>query len=355
MPLFAGRLLLADAAVAGYLEVEGGRVIDWGEGPAPARPDATGWIVPSPVNAHTHVADAFLRDLPDKPRSVPELVGPGGWKQRHLAQGAAADIKAGIEQYTQEMAAIGTTRFLDFREGGLGGVRFLRSIAADLTVEPFILGRPATNTFDDAEAKALVAEADGIGLSALRDFKDPGDAEAWAEVCHRLHKPFALHVSEAKREDIDAVVALAPTFLVHATQATKADLQAIADADIPVVVCPRSNAYYGHKTPLDRMVDAGVTVAIGTDNGMLHDGNLLAELGLLRAWFPRVPVEALIRMATWNSRKLVGLPSALPPKRGKALDVVVFPEDPFPAPRPTRPSLAPIPAPPATPLEGDDA
>ena len=352
MPLFAGRLLLADAAVDGYLEVEGGRVVKWGEGPAPARPDATGWIVPSPVNAHTHVADAFLRDRPDKPRTVPELVGPGGWKLRNLAQGAAVDIKVGIERYTQEMAGIGTTRFLDFREGGLAGVQFLRSIARDLPVEPFILGRPTTNTFDEAEAKALVAQADGIGLSALRDFKDASDVEAWAEVCHRARKPFALHVSEAKREDIDAVVALAPTFLVHATQASKADLQAVADADIPVVVCPRSNAYYGSKTPLDRMVDAGVTVAIGTDNGMLHDGNLLADLGLLRSWFPRMSIERLLRQATWNGRRLIGLPPSLPPKKGQALDVVVLPEDPLTVPR-TRPSLAPAPAPPRTSREDD--
>lgn len=356
MPLFAGKLLLADAAVEGYLEAEGGKVVDWGEGAPPRKPDATGWIVPAPVNAHTHVADAFLRDRADKPTTVAELVGPGGWKQRNLATARPEQVREGVERYVGEMAGLGVSRFIDFREGGLAGVRLLRSFAGDLPAQPVILGRPAANgTFDDAEAKALLAEADGIGLSALRDFQDPADAEAWAEACHRARKPFALHVSEAKREDMQAVLALEPTFLVHGTQATKADLEAVADADVPLVVCPRSNAYYGHKTPLDRMLAAGVTLAVGTDNGMKNDGNLLEELALLKAWYPQVQLDTLLRKATWNGRALAGLGPALPPRTGKPLDVVVLPLKPLPAGPPTRPALAPIPAPPAKPTDGEAA
>lgn len=339
VPLFAGKLLLADAALDGWLEAEGAQVVGWGEGPPPRKPDAQGWIVPAPVNAHTHVADSFLRDRPGKPVTVAELVGPGGWKQRHLATGSPADIAAGIERYVGEMAAIGTARFLDFREGGLAGVRVLRGMAKDLPVQPVILGRPTTNTFNDAEAAGLLREADGIGLSAMRDFAKAADVEAWAEACHDAGKPFALHVSEAKREDIDAVLALEPSFLVHATQATPDDLRSIADADVPVIVCPRSNAYYGIKVPLDRMLSAGVAVAVGTDNGMLHDGDLLAELALLSAEWPKVPLKDLLRMVTWTPRAIAGPPSALPPKKGQPLDVVVLPERPLPAAATTKPSL----------------
>lgn len=340
MPLFAGRLLLADGAVDGWLEVEGARVLDWGEGKPQGRPDATGWIVPSPVNAHTHVADACLRDVPGKPGTVAELVGPGGWKHRHLAAARPADLVAGVQRYAGEMAAVGASRFIDFREGGLAGVRLLRTLAGDLPVQPVIFGRPLRNTFDDAEAKALLAEADGIGLSALRDFEDASDAEAWADACRRARKPLALHASEAKREDIDAILALQPRFLVHGSQATKADLEAIADAGVTLVVCPRSNAHYGMKTPLDRMLAAGVQVAVGTDNGMLQDGDLLAELALLQAWHPKVSLEELLRMATWNGRALAGLPAALPPKRGQPLDVVILPARPLPEPPSTKPGMS---------------
>lgn len=340
MPLFAGRLLLADGAVDGWLEAEGARVLDWGEGTPPGRPDASGWIVPSPVNAHTHVADTCLRDVPGKPPTVAELVGPGGWKQRHLAAARTEEMAAGVHRYTEEMAAVGTSRFIDFREGGLAGVRFLRSLSDDLPLRPVILGRPLRNTFDDAEAKALLAEADGIGLSALRDFEEASDVEAWADACRRARKPLALHASEAKREDIGAILALQPRFLVHCSQATKADLEAVADAGVTVVVCPRSNAHYGMKTPLDRMLAAGVDVAVGTDNGMLQDGNLLADVALLQAWHPKVGLEDLLRMATWNGRALAGMPAALPPRRGQALDVVVLPERPLPEPPSTRPGMS---------------
>lgn len=341
MPLFAGRLLLADEAVDGWLEADGGRVVAWGQGAPERRADATGWIVPAPVNAHTHVADACLRDLPGKPATVAELVGPGGWKHRNLAAATPEQVRAGVERYVGEMAAVGASRFLDFREGGLAGVRLLRSFAADLPVTPLILGRPATPTFEEDEARALLAEANGIGLSAMRDFPRSDDVEAWAEACRKARKPFALHASEAKREDVEAILALEPTFLVHCTQATKADLEAVADAGVPIVACPRSNARYGMKSPLDRMLEAGVTVAVGTDNGMMHDGDLLAELALLHAWFPKVSVETLVRMATWNARGLAGLPAALPPKKGAGLDVVVLPERPFPGVAGLRPTLAP--------------
>src|ERR1041385_7548964 len=86
------------------------------------------------------------------------------------------------------------------------------------------------------------------------------------------------------------------SFLVHATQCTGGDLRAIADAGVPVVVCPRSNAHYGMKSPLDRMLAAGIHPAVGTDNGMLQDGDLLAELSLLASWFPQVPLETLLGM-----------------------------------------------------------
>lgn len=327
VPLVAGQLLLSDEVRDGWIEVAAGRVVDSGEGQPPRKPDATGWVLPAPVNAHTHVADACLRSKPGKPSTVAELVGPGGWKQRELAAAAHDDLRQGVIAYVDEMAAIGTTRFLDFRETGLAGATFLRSLTPDLAVEPFILGRPTGYTYNEAEAIGLLRDVDGIGLSALRDFPHRADVEAWAEAAHGAGKPFALHASEAKREDLEQVLALEPSFLVHCTQATTAELSAVADAGVPVVVCPRSNAHYGMKTPLDRMLDAGVTVCVGTDNGMLHDGNLFAELAQLHDWFPHVDVPDLLRLAT-NGRALVDLPP-LPLRRGASIDAIVAPQQPW--------------------------
>ena len=349
VPTFSGRLLLEDDVLEGTLTVEGGRIVEWLEGETERHPTATGWILPSPVNAHTHVADTFARDRPGKPATVAELVGPGGWKSKQLATASAAEIEAGIQRYVGEMAAVGTARFVDFREGGLEGVRILRRLADDLPVQPIIMGRPRTNGFDPDEAAALLSAADGIGLSARRDFADPGDVESWAEACHAARKPFALHASEAAEEDLEAIAALEPAFLVHCTRATRDALLAVADAGIPVVVCPRSNAHYGLKTPLDRMRAAGVTVAVGTDNGMLNTGDLLAELAQLKSWFPAVPTADLLRMLSHGARKVAGMPTPAVPHAGDAADLVVLPFEPFRADHSHKPGFVvpPAPSPPA--------
>ncbi|MEA3204397.1 MAG: hypothetical protein QOI63_2079, partial [Thermoplasmata archaeon] len=218
----------------------------------------------------------------------------------------------------------------DFREGGVPGAKLLHDLAPDLPARPVVLGRPARNDFRQEEADALLAVADGIGLSARRDFEDAGDVEAWAEAAHRRRKTVALHASEARREELEPILALEPDFLVHCTQATRADLGRLADEDIPVAVCPRSNAHFGLKTPIRALREAGVAVAVGTDNGMLQDGNLLAELALLRQWDPALEVEELLRMATWNGRALARLPPAWPPRKDAPLDLVVLPEPPLP-------------------------
>jgi cytosine/adenosine deaminase-related metal-dependent hydrolase len=340
VPLFAGRILQREEAVEGWLELGAdGRPVSWGEGPPPERADATGWIVPAPVNAHTHVADTFLRDRPGKPRSVAELVGPGGWKQQHLRAATAQDAVPGVLRYTQEMAAVGTAAFLDFREGGVAGAQRLVDLAPDLPVRPIVLGRPQRHDIEADEAEDLLRVADGVGLSGWSDFPRAADVAAWADAAHDAGKTFAIHASEARREPISDILATEPDLLVHMVQATAKDLEAVTDDGVPIVACPRSNAWFGMKTPIQRMLDAGATVAVGTDNGMLQDGNLLAELALLRAWAPKIPMEDLLRMATWNGRALARLPPAWPPRKGAALDLVVLPEDPLPRAPDLRPGF----------------
>jgi cytosine/adenosine deaminase-related metal-dependent hydrolase len=332
VPVLAGRILLESEAPEGWVAAENGVVVATGTGAPPEPATSTGWIVPAPANAHTHMADAFLRDVPGKPAGLAELVGPGGWKQQRLAAAKEEEMRAGVERYAAEMAAVGVARILDFREGGLDGVRMMRRWAPKLRIPVTVFGRPKTPGFDLYEAEDILKEADGIGLSALRDFARPRHAREWADLCHEKRKPLALHASEAAREDAEEILTLEPAFLVHCTQASPRDLAAIAGDGVPVVVCPRSNAHYGMKTPLPQLLDAGLRVAVGTDNGMLNDGNVLAELAQLQAWHPQVPVDVLLRLATWNARALAGLRTR-PPRKGEPADWIVLPEKPWaPAP-----------------------
>lgn len=335
MQCFAGRILSAKGSEAAWVRLEGGRVVDHGSDEPPERPTATGWIVPSPVDAHTHVADAYLHDVPGKPRTVRELFGPGGWKHQHL-QDAPLEVQSrATEAHITGMAAAGVAGFIDFRERGLDGVQWLRGL--DLAVPPTILGRPARGGGDEREIESVVAAADGVGLSGLRDMKRR-DLEAWADAAHDARKPFAIHVSEDVRDDIDAALCLDPAFVVHMTQGKPRDFEELADARVPIVVCPRSNAHFGMRPDVPAMLEAGCTVAVGTDNAMLQSPDLWDECRLLWDWFPELGDETILRLAV-AGRGLLGLPPVWPPQRGQPLDAIVLPRDVL-RPQRTKPGFA---------------
>jgi cytosine/adenosine deaminase-related metal-dependent hydrolase len=323
-------MLLHDDVVDVWVELADGKVVDWGEGKEDA--DLEGWIIPPFVNAHTHVADSFLLDE-RKPATVAELVGPGGWKHQQLAKASSDDIEDGIFARTDEMGKVGTAHFIDFREGGIEGVKMLRQMASELRCEPVIFGREEAGETDWDQ---LAQEADGIGMSGLRDHTQTTLDESRA-AAGRARKPFAIHASEDKRDDIDAIIALEPAFVVHMCQGTPSDFKALAEADIPIAICPRSNRYFGLPTPAREMLDAGVTVAIGTDNGMLADGDIRKELAILHT--AGIKEESLLRMATHSGRFMLDLPATLPPRKGALLEAILLPYPAIPTGPSNRPRL----------------
>ncbi len=331
VPIVAGRILLSRGTQDGWIETQRGRIVRSGRGEPPEAPDATGWIVPSLVDAHTHVGDAFLRDKPGKPRTVKELVGPGGWKHTHLANADVDEQTAATTQHLDAMAARGVAACIDFREGGPAGARWLRGIESD--VEAIVHGRPASLPFDEDHAEELFATVDGIGFSGLRDIRFK-DLEDWADAARDERKAIGIHVSEDARDDIDAAIALEPDYVVHMTQGKTSDFDALADARIPIVVCPRSNAFFGMRPPVQAMLDSGCTLALGTDNAMLHEPDLVAEASALE-----LDDETRLRMMSHHGRRLAGLPEASL-ERGAVADWIVLPHRPF-TPSRRKPGLEP--------------
>ncbi len=325
MPIFAGQIVRRRDVIEGWIDVEAGKVRRWGKGD---HDDAVahGWIVPGLVNAHTHVADSFLRDEPGKPRSVKELVGPHGWKHQFLATADPVKQRAAVVAHAAQMAATGTSAFVDFREGGLPGAQWLRGL--ELDAEAIIHGRPAKPAYIEADAGPLLAGMDGLGLSGLRDMPRKV-LEGWAEACRDAGKPFAFHASEDKRDDIDEIVSLAPSYVVHMTQGRAADFEELAEARIPIVACPRSNAWFGMTAPVAQMLEAGCTVALGTDNGMLQDGDLSREAAQVRQTTPGIGDVDLMRIMSYHGRDIAGLADPLL-ESGAVADWVVLPGIPQP-------------------------
>ena len=231
----------------------------------------SGVFLPTLVNAHTHCADAGAR--PEPGMTLEQLVAPpDGLKHRYLRETPRDMIVSDIRRYAEESSRNGISTFLDFREGGADGCGMLREASPD----GFVMGRPVSPEYDEEEMTRITSVADGIALSSISDM-DRRYVDMCAEAAHRAGKPFAIHVSERVREDIEFVLSLEPAFVVHMVQATPSDLRMCADRGVPVVVCPRSNAFFGMVSPLSRMLDAGVTLALGTDNAMLCSPDLRPE------------------------------------------------------------------------------
>jgi cytosine/adenosine deaminase-related metal-dependent hydrolase len=329
--LVEGALIDAEGARRGYARFRGGRLVEVGAtGTASTRGrdrKVHGIVLPRPVNAHTHLGDAaFLREPPPGP--VSRIVAPPhGIKFRVLSETSPEVKVAAMRGALARMAAEGVGAVVDFREEGFEGVRLLRAAASGLSVQTFILGRPLARPLDSSEVDRLLAVADGIGISSAREEGLP-TRRAIRRACDRREKRYALHASEVVREPVDDYLRPRPDLLIHMFRATTADLEAVAAEKVPVAVCPRSNALFGHVPDLVRLDRAGLEFFLGTDNAMFAAPSLFRELEFAytsqrlrhRAIAPGRLVEAaFLRPWTW-----LGQPERARLEPGKGADPLVL-------------------------------
>lgn len=86
----------------------------------------------------------------------------------------------------------------------------------------------------------------------------------------------------------------------HVNYASESDLELLAKREITAVYCPRSHAFF-HHTPhkMDRMMELGIRVALGTDSLASNDSlGMLEEVKLVRHRFPNVSAEAIFDAGT---------------------------------------------------------
>lgn len=285
---------------------------------------ARGLTVPGLWNAHTHLGDAVVTQ--ELRGTLEELVAPpNGLKHRVLARAKDEAVVAAMRRAMATMLRTGTTGFADFREGGVKGLRLLYAAQTGLPLPGVVLGRPARLAYDAREVAALLRASDGIAVSSYIDWP-PGDLEKVAADVRRARKLFAIHCSERIREDIDKVLDLSPAFLVHMVQATDADLERTADAGVPVVVCPRSNAFFGLTPDLPRMLRAGLELRLGTDNAMINVPSVLREMDFayrVARMRGEVPAREIVEMAL-RGRRLHDPKAACAIRVGEPADLVVL-------------------------------
>ena len=267
--------------------------------------DHRGIIVPTFSNCHMHIGDSAIPKPP--PGTVEEIVGPpDGYKHRMLRQLSDDDINRGMSSCMDGMMKGGIGRFIDFREGGLTGVRQLNNSLEGKALDCDIYSRPSRNVFDENELDGLLELSTGIGISAISDW-DRDELILVARHLADAGKPLGLHASERVREDIGVILDLEPKFLVHMIEATDEDLEACFQEKIPVVICPRANSFFGLQPPVDQILDAGLDICLGTDNVMLAEPDMFEEMRALRNLVSpdALTDEGLLGIVFDNSRKVL--------------------------------------------------
>jgi len=310
----------------GYAVIEGGKIKEIGEGKIEA--DVTGIVIPSFVNAHTHIGDSVAKEPDFMPLEM--LVGPGGFKHRILAETPYETLVSAMKDTIVDMFSTGTQMFADFREGGALGASALKDALrlsdGNEQLHAKIFGRPADGNGTE-DINALFESVDGIGMSSIADYPME-DVKSLAAEAKRRKKMFALHAGEKNADDINGAIDLEPDFIVHLLNASQQDFRTMQDKNVAAVVCVRSNLVTGLELPpLQQMLDAGLIVGVGTDNVMLNSPDMFSEMEIISKIF-RLDEREVLKMCTLNSAQVLKEAESIGTiEEGKKANLVVIRTD----------------------------
>jgi aminodeoxyfutalosine deaminase len=366
----AARVLWADGIVTGdgpdvrdgaVVVGDAGEIVDVGRAsevmPRHAGADVVrvrGVIVPGLVNAHTHVELSALRG------QVPGGAGFVPWVERLIGarvEASPEEDHAAIDRAVAELVLAGTVAVGEvtnslaaagpLARAGLVGCIFhevfgvaregvMRRIGALLADVDEKVGRWSSpgraelsyalaihtlyTTHPDA-VRAIVEHAREHGRrtsihlaehSGERRALEHGDGPVPAWLASRIRLPTTEQAWPHKGPIAFAgeLGVLAPhVLLVHLADAREAELARVAESGAPVVFCPRSNLFIETRLPpLLAARAAGIAPALGTDSLASNASlDVLAEARALADRFPDVPAVELLRMATWNGARALGL------------------------------------------------
>jgi len=351
-PIADGAVLVDDAAKGAVIDV--GPAVELAPRAAGARVERIrGVVLPGLVNAHAHLELSGLRG---------QITGGRGfvdWVERLVAtrhEARPEEDEAALDAALEELDAFGTaavgevTNSLAVAERlaarGLAGVLFhevfgtsrdavmarVRGLEEEIEERlarrsPDLRYAPAAHTLytthPDA-VRAIVEHARARGLrTSLHLAEHPAERRALEhgdgpipEWLARRVKKGAMELEWPKASPFayaDALGALGPhVLLVHLTDARAEELALVAARGAYVVLCPRSNLHIeGMLPPLNAVLRAGIEPALGTDSLASNASlDVLAEARALADRFPNVRPVDLVRMATWNGARALGLEDA---------------------------------------------
>ncbi len=237
-------------------------------------------VIPGLINAHAHVGDSFAKEVGFN-QELKQVVAPPNGLKHHLLRNIPEEIKSnGIKKAIAEMFCNGITCFADFREEGRAGILMIKHILNEESIKCMILGR-----FENTDEMGSVFElADGLGLASYNKIKKEFVA-ILKSLKRKYGKIIACHCAEVERKEelIERVFNEdLIDIIVHGTHFNERDLLRIKEKQLFLVLCPRSNGYFGVGfPPINEILKLNIPVSIGTDNVMTNNLNLFEELRYL--------------------------------------------------------------------------
>ncbi|GGX79190.1 N-ethylammeline chlorohydrolase [Litchfieldella qijiaojingensis] len=296
-------------------------------------------LMPGLINAHNHAGMTLMRGFAD---DLPLMT----WLNEHIwpAEAAHVDhdfVAAGTYLACAEMLRSGTTTFADMylAPEAVAEVTERTGMRVQLCTPLIDFPTPWAPDFATGLAKteALLGHYRdhpriflALGPHAPYTVGDES-LERLGDAHRRLGLPIQMHVHETAHEVEQALTKdgkrplarlfeaglLGPHFqAVHMTQVDDHDLAILRETDTRIVHCPQSNLKLASGfCPVARLLDAGITVALGTDgaasNNDLDMFDELKSAALLAKGVSgnaaALPAMAALAMATREGAKALGL------------------------------------------------
>lgn len=312
-------------------------------------------LLPGLVNAHGHAAMTLLRGYADD-LPLHTWLEERIWPLERRWVGPEF-VRDGTRLAIAEMLRSGTTCFSDMyffpdavaqaaHDCGMRAqIHFpVFDFASAWGADPDEYIHKGVRLFDEFKHSPLV----GIGFGPHAPYT-VGDAPMAkvAMLAAELDASIQIHAHETRREVDDAVARtgerplarlerlgiLGPrTLCVHATSLDDADIEALRRTNSHVVHCPESNMKLASGfCPVQKLLDAGINVALGTDGaasnndldlfGELRSAALLAKA--VSGDATALPAHAALRMATLDGARALGLDEHIGSLEvGKAADII---------------------------------
>ena len=300
-------------------------------------------LMPGFKNAHAHSAMVFLRD-------VPENVSLQEWLFDYVFPREERLIPSDVYHLNKEA-------YLEYLAGGITfcfehyffpreSARAAKEVGMrTLLLETFSLGVTKTsldelkkdyqfNTEKDGLVRMLVAFHAEYTLDdqLLKGVKDAIDL---------FKTPFYTHISETEKEVNECIARHQKTPLqylfeeglfkyggggFHCVHLTDEEVKICKENNINVITCPGSNKKLGSGiAPLEKYLANNINVGLGTDGpASNYDLDIFMEMRLIAEQNKTIPPFDIIKMATVNSAKAMGLDDADVLQVDKYADIIML-------------------------------